>query len=389
MSYDDELLGEFVVEAKEHLADIENQFLSIEASGDNVDVELVNDVFRAIHSIKGAAGFLGMTNVNDLSHCLENILNMMRNSELTPNSAMIDVMLRSADRLQGLIDDIFNSNEADVSEYVDALEQIAAGGQPDGVPGDSESEPSGTEEASGEVAEVDSGASSEEKPAATENGEATEALQENEMASTSLQKATSEPQATSTEKAAAASSPIAPEATIRVSVGVLDKLMNLAGELVLSRNQLMQAIATKTDNGLDTIASRLDQVTSEVQESIMQTRMQQIGTVFAKFPRIVRDLSSKLGKQCQLNIEGKEVEVDKTIIEAMGDPLTHLVRNAVDHGVELPAKREAMGKPAEATVEVAAVQEGGRVQLSIRDDGNGLDCDVLFAKAVEREDFDA
>ncbi len=372
MSYDDELLGEFVVEAKEHLADIENQFLSIEASGDNVDVELVNEVFRGIHSIKGAAGFLGMTKVNDLSHCLENILNMMRNSELSPNSAMIDVMLRSADRLQGLIDDIFNSNEADVSEYIDALEQIAAGGQPDGVPGDSESEPLGTEEASEEI------------PATPESDEAAEAEQENETASAPLQKATPEPQATSTGKPAAASSPIAPEASIRVSVGVLDKLMNLAGELVLSRNQLMQAIATKTDNGLDTIASRLDQVTSEVQESIMQTRMQQIGTVFAKFPRIVRDLSSKLGKQCQLNIEGKEVEVDKTIIEAMGDPLTHLIRNSIDHGVELPADRKKRGKPAEGTMNLRAFCQAGKVRIEIEDDGAGIDPIKLKEKAVAK-----
>jgi len=372
MSYDDELLGEFVVEAKEHLADIENQFLSIEASGDNVDVELVNDVFRAIHSIKGAAGFLGMTKVNDLSHCLENILNMMRNSELTPNSAMIDVMLRSADRLQGLIDDIFNSNEADISEYIDALEQIAAGGQPDGVPGDLESEPLGTEEAS------------EEKPATPESDEAAEAEQENETASAPLQKATPEPQATSTGKPAAASSQIAPEASIRVSVGVLDKLMNLAGELVLSRNQLMQAIATKTDNGLDTIASRLDQVTSEVQESIMQTRMQQIGTVFAKFSRIVRDLSSKLGKQCQLNIEGKEVEVDKTIVEAMDDPLTHLIRNSIDHGVELPADRKKRGKPAEGTMNLRAFCQAGKVRIEIEDDGAGIDPIKLKEKAVAK-----
>ena len=158
MSYDDELLSEFVVEANEHLADVENQFLTIEASGEDVDVDLVNEVFRAIHSIKGAAGFLGMTKVNDLAHSLENILNMMRNSELTPNSAMIDVMLRSADRLQGLINDIQNSNEADVSEFVNALEQIAAGEQPE-APGSDEasatSTPASPEPSADEVTDED------------------------------------------------------------------------------------------------------------------------------------------------------------------------------------------------------------------------------------------
>lgn len=388
MSYDDELLGEFVVEAKEHLADIENQFLSIEASGADVDVDLINEVFRAIHSIKGAAGFLGMTKVNDLSHSLENILNMMRNSELTPNSEMIDVMLRSADRLEGLIDDIFNSNEADVSEFVAALEKIAAGEQAEAAAGDLKE----TEEASSEVAEFDSGTSPEEEPAITEaaieSDTVTEPVRKQETAPAPVPTATPEPpaqpQASSTETTAAAKPQVTPEASIRVSVSVLDKLMNLAGELVLSRNQLMQAIASNPDSGLDTIASRLDQVTSEVQESIMQTRMQQIGTVFTKFPRIVRDLSNKLDKQCQLNIEGKEVEVDKTIIEAISDPLTHLIRNSVDHGVEIPADRKKKNKPAEGTMNLRAFYQAGKVRIEIEDDGAGIDPNKLKEKAVEK-----
>ncbi|MEZ6070730.1 MAG: chemotaxis protein CheW [Pirellulales bacterium] len=177
---------------------------------------------------------------------------------------------------------------------------------------------------------------------------------------------------------------IMPEANIRVSVGVLDKLMNLAGELVLSRNQLMQAIASSQQSGLDVIASRLDQVTSEVQESIMQTRMQQIGTVFNKFPRIVRDLSGRLGKQCDLNIDGKEVEVDKTIIEAIGDPLTHLIRNSVDHGIESPADRQRAGKPARGTMNLRAFYQAGKVRIDIEDDGAGIDPQKLREKAVSK-----
>ena len=160
--------------------------------------------------------------------------------------------------------------------------------------------------------------------------------------------------------------------------------MNLAGELVLSRNQLMQAIATETGSGLDTIASRLDQVTSEVQESIMQTRMQQIGTVFSKFPRIVRDLSGKLNKQCNLDIEGKEVEVDKTIIEAIGDPLTHLIRNSVDHGIELPAERKKRGKPPQGTMNLRAFYQAGKVRIEIEDDGAGIDSNKLKEKAISK-----
>jgi len=174
------------------------------------------------------------------------------------------------------------------------------------------------------------------------------------------------------------------ESSIRVSVGVLDQLMNLAGELVLSRNQLLQAVASKDRMSLDSSANDLDQVTSSLQEAIMQTRMQAIGTVFGKFPRIVRDLSSQLGKHCNLEVEGKEVEVDKTIIEAIGYPLTHLIRNSVDHGVEMPDVRGSAGKPPEGTVWLRASHKAGKVCLEIQDDGAGIDPQKLKAKAVEK-----
>ena len=160
--------------------------------------------------------------------------------------------------------------------------------------------------------------------------------------------------------------------------------MNLAGELVLSRNQLMQAISTSERCGLEAIASRLDQVTSEVQESIMQTRMQPIGTVFSKFPRIVRDLSGKLQKQCELSIEGKEVEVDKTIIEAIGDPLTHLVRNSVDHGIETPEQRLAANKSESGSMTLRAFYQAGKVRIEIEDDGAGIDAKKLKDKAIAK-----
>lgn len=175
-----------------------------------------------------------------------------------------------------------------------------------------------------------------------------------------------------------------PEANIRVSVSVLDVLMNLAGELVLSRNQLLQAVSTEEKNGLDAISARLDQVTSELQEAIMQTRMQQIGSVFGKFPRVVRDLGSKLGKQCDLEIEGKEVEVDKTIIEAIGDPLTHLVRNSIDHGIEMPDVRVAAGKSAKGNIQLRAFYQAGKVRIEIRDDGAGINPKTLKDKAVQK-----
>ena len=390
---EDELLNDFIVEANEHMADIENQFLSIEESGEDVDVDLINEVFRGIHSIKGAAGFLGMTKINDLAHSLENILNMMRNLELVPNSEMIDVMLRAADRLQGLINDIQNSNEADVSEFVKALESIAKG----------EANPSTAEKSDPTPVAQEEPALQEEKPL-TDDEELDRQIEEAiaaKLAKTVAKKeaaqepatqeaqppkdlAPAKPPTTPKSKETKDKKPSTPEASIRVSVGVLDNLMNLAGELVLSRNQLMQAVASSEQNALDTIASRLDQITSEVQESIMQTRMQQIGSVFGKFPRIVRDLSSKLDKQCHLNIEGKEVEVDKTIIEAISDPLTHLVRNSIDHGVEIPAERQRAGKPVEGSMNLRAFYQAGKVRIEIEDDGAGIDPNKLKEKAVSK-----
>ena len=402
----DELLGEFVVEANEHLADIENQFLSIEESGADVDVDLINEVFRGIHSIKGAAGFMGLTKVNDLSHSLENLLNMMRNNELTPTSPMIDTMLRAADELQGLINDVENSNEVDVSEHVKALEAVAAG--------EAASEDTPATEAAPEPVEVAPVASvateevaDDDMDAAIAKAFAAQAAEKSAkqavqpaptpepvpvpvpapapQAAAPVPPATKPAAAKKTEtKKEAGEKKAAPEANIRVPVGVLDKLMNLAGELVLSRNQLMQAITSKDRSGLDAIASHLDQVTTEVQESIMQTRMQQIGSVFSKFPRIVRDLSSKLTKKCALNIEGKEVEVDKTIIEAIGDPLTHLIRNSVDHGVELPADRRKAGKPEEGTMNLRAFYQAGKVRIEIEDDGAGIPPGKLKEKAVSK-----
>lgn len=368
---DQELLADFVVEANEHLADIENQFLAVEEGGSNIDVDLVNEIFRGVHSIKGAAGFLGLTTMNDLAHSLENLLNMMRNLELIPTSAIVDTMLRAADSLKGLINDINNSNDMDVSSHIAEMDAIDA------------------------ALKADKGKASEETPApeAVVTEESVAVVAEEplpEVAETPLEPVAPVPAAIPVASEPQAANPAnepkkspAIEASIRVSVGVLDKLMNLAGELVLSRNQLLQAIASESKNGLETISARLDQVTSELQESIMQTRMQQIGSVFGKFPRLVRDLSSTLGKHIELQIEGKETEVDKTIIEAIGDPLTHLVRNSVDHGVETPAIRVKNGKPEGGNLTLRAFYQAGKVRIEIEDDGAGINPEILKAKAIE------
>ncbi|RCS50661.1 hybrid sensor histidine kinase/response regulator [Bremerella cremea] len=353
MSFDDPaLLAEFVTESREHLADVEGQLLEIESSGADIDVDLVNQVFRAIHSIKGAAGFMGLTRINELAHALENILGKMRTKELAPNSVIVDVMLKASDALSGLINDVENSNDVDVSLHIERLNEINEG-----------SCETAAAKATEEIAS---------KPAAPVAVEP------------SVPASPASPEREATPEAATPTRTAHVESSIRVPVGVLDRLMNLAGELVLGRNQLLQTVSNNEGNGMQAVAARMDQVTSELQEAIMQTRMQPIGNVFNKFPRVVRDLSAKLGKQCQVVMEGGEVEVDKTIIEAIGDPLTHMVRNSVDHGVEMPEQRMKNAKEPTGTITLRAYHQAGKVRIDICDDGGGIDTKRLKEKAVSK-----
>lgn len=382
MSFEDaDLVAAFVVESLEHLADIENQLLSIEGAGEALDVELVNTVFRAVHSVKGAAGFLGLQAINRLAHSLENVLNLVRNRELIPTSMTVDVMLKAADSLRQLLEDVETSNTVDVSEHTTKLDAIVTADGPSAPAPAPVQKP----KAQAPVAVPNPSPS----PAAKPTPVATHA-QETAMESSDADEpaphahVTHETRNESSTSSNTRKSDSTPELNIRVPVTVLDRLMNLAGELVLGRNQLLQAIGSADQAALESAAAGMDQVTSELQEAIMQTRMQPIGNVFGKFPRIVRDLSAKLGKQCDLQIEGREVEVDKSIIEAISDPLTHLIRNSVDHGLEPPAVRSASGKRPMGTVVLRAFHQAGKVRIDIQDDGAGINPSVIREKAQQK-----
>ena len=369
---DADLIAEFVIESNEHLADVENQLLAIEAGGADVDADLVNTVFRAVHSVKGAAGFLGLETISRLAHSLENVLNKIRGGEMAPTSESTDVMLRSADTLRTLINEWTTSNDFDQTSLIKELDLVEKGTYESVAPSTSQPEPSSEQEA--EIA-----------PRSVEAEPRSESQTTDAGATHSKSNA---PQTVAEESTPAGANPVASaaktESSIRVNVHVLDQLMNLAGELVLRRNQMLQSVSDPHHAGLEAAANGLDHVTSELQEAIMQTRMQPIGNVFGKFPRIVRDLSSKLGKQCSLDVKGKEVEVDKTIIEAIGDPLTHLIRNSVDHGVEAPEDRLAAGKAAAGSVQLRAFHQAGKVCLEIVDDGAGINPQKLKDKAVAK-----
>jgi two-component system chemotaxis sensor kinase CheA len=383
LQFDQELIDDFVTESLEGMAEIETDLLQIEADGADVDTDLVNRVFRSIHSIKGAAGFLMLERIEKLSHSLENVLDRIRGASLVPTTGGIEVMLEAADTLRRMLENVGDSNSVEVGSLVEQLRLIEAGeireksckSEPavKRGPADAVAERNDPAEASTAAEPVASNSESEPASNSVSNDDAAS------QADTESGK-----QAAATDSQPKASSGASGDANVRVGVSVLDRLMNLAGELVLGRNQLLQTIASGDTRMLEMVATRLDQVTSELQGTIMQTRMQPVGNVFNKFTRVVRDLSRTLGKQCQLVIDGKDVELDKTIIEAIGDPLTHLIRNSVDHGVESPQVRQQNGKPAEGTVHLKAFHQDGKVNISISDDGAGIDAGRLKTKAVEK-----
>jgi len=394
---DDEILQGFIEESLEHLADIENDLLAIEEGGADIDVDLVNKVFRAAHSIKGGAGFMGLTVIQNLAHAAENVLGLIRSEKLVPDPDIVNVLLLASDELQQLIEDVENSNDVDITEHVKGLNAIYEGGK---VPAKPSEQPEEKKEAPAEpepdAAEAESAPAAEkqkqpETVAEPETKSAPEPAPEPEP--TPAPEPAPAPSAVSSPKVKPAAKKPAKKAksaahktdtSIRVTVSLLDQLMNLAGELVLSRNQLLQTITSGDVRNAETVGQRIDLVTSELQEAIMLTRMQPIGNVFNKFPRVVRDLSKQLGKQMDLTIVGKDVELDKTIIESINDPLTHLVRNSVDHGVESPDERARKGKNPKGLIVLKAYHAAGQVVIEISDDGKGLDGNILAETAINK-----
>ncbi len=358
-----EILDAFLEEAGEHLADIEQDLLLIEEKGKDVDEELVNKVFRAAHSIKGGAGFLGLDVVKTLSHKLENVLGMIRAGELVPTPEIIDTLLKGFDRLTGLIRNVEESNTADVSENIAALEEI-------------------TEENSGAQ---DSGDQKGKKKKKSPQGKAKKPPSRAPKDPSPPEKPKDSSPGLPPEKPEKPAPPRhSGPSTLRVHVTLLDKLMNLAGELVLARNQLLQAVGREREDSLEGVAQKMDLVTTELQETIMRTRMQPLGNLFNKFPRVVRDLAASLGKKVELRISGKDVDLDKSLIEGLSDPLTHIIRNSVDHGIEPPEERLAKGKPEKGIITLSAFHQSSQVIIRIEDDGRGIDEEKVLAKALEK-----
>lgn len=561
----DELILELVAESREHLSEIEPDMLELESRGNDVPDELLNRIFRAVHSIKGGFGFYGKTTIVELSHAMENVLSRVRDREITVDSALTDVLLQGLDKLRVMLDDIDASDRVSIDREVAALKPFLKeagrkgarkkrstrrGASPktnegtsgeggistedsEGEKADATGDEAGGDDQIGQVRRKHPEFSEEHIYEAVRNGRqlyqvtvtpasectgadrtfnevfaawekfgpivccnpARESLeeasgdekvlkgelsvvlasvlepdliaealgvdeeriltldigaykekmkeeQEKKRLQSSSARKPDDPSATQSGSASGAGrkSPAAIEEAIRVKTGLLNNLMNYAGELVLARNQLMQAVqqslafsdraetvkraavdavkeiydkhcsetksgevaipnvyletieaaiekalgfAVNDIDGMKAISQNIDMVTSVLQENIMQTRMQPVSVVFSKFPRVIRDLARKLNKKIVLEQHGQDVEVDKTLIELLSDPLTHLVRNSADHGIEPPEERTRNGKPEEGRVVLEALQEGGKVFIRIFDDGEGIDVERVKKKAVE------
>ena len=365
---DSEIIDSFISESKEHLNTIEDDFLLLEQQADKPEEELLNKVFRAIHSVKGAAGFLGLENMTRLSHVMEALLTMMRDGEIRPESNFIDALLAGTDLLTTMLDDVNHSDNIDITKAYDRLTTLL-GRQLAPKSPDASSDPPPNDPESIEPEPVF------EPSEATENAYVTRQNEDQHPLRRKSDKVDSLP-ATAKNKGMLGN-------TVRIHVDLLDELMTMTGELVLARNQLMRTIENM-DPLVRTVAQRLDAITSELQETVILTRMQPIGKIFGKFPRLIRNMSQRLGKKIRLNINGSEAELDKTILESLADPMTHIIRNCCDHGIEMPPDRIRAGKPESGEIILSAYHEAGRVNIEVRDDGRGIDVEMIRLKALQK-----
>jgi len=416
----EDLLQDFLQEAHDLLSDVDNKLVDLEKMPD--DRGLLNDIFRGFHTVKGGAGFLNATELVTLCHLTENLFDRLRNGELELTPELMDVIMAATKGVRDMFGELGQMvlpQPADPG-VIAALQGALNGEVPGATP------PPAPEPVASAAASAASGSTPGEPNwdalHATLTGASPAAAAQGEV----ITKSEAEPSvAVPTPAVSAAVAPVsagqpgAPspfgrratdrpggqptaarraeerggrENTIRVDTSRLDQVLNLSGEIGLTKNRLTSLradiLAGKNDSetlhALDQAVSQLDLLVSDLQNSVMKTRMQPIGRLFQKYPRIARDLARQLGKDVELVLAGEETEVDKTMIEDLADPLIHLIRNAVDHGVEMPLERQAAGKPAKSLVRLEARQEGDHIVLIIADDGKGMSAERIRAKAVEK-----
>ena len=386
LSEDPEMVTDFIMEAREHLTSIESQMLVLDQNA--TDMAAVHAVFRAFHTIKGLAGFLEFAEIQEVAHEVETLLDLARNSKLAITPAVVDVVLEGADYLKQAIDGVEMALAGTIPPAVDHRQLLSR------IRGATTAEPQGTETAPPSKAseatpmEVQSEAPTSVEPALTAPSPA--------PASTSAQSAPTSIEvqpAPASVQSAPASIPDGPARpskaqdnySVRVDTSKLDHLMDMVGEMVISQSLIRhnQSQSSSQDARLQRDLSQLARITNEVQRTTMSMRMVPIGQLFQRTARMVRDLSRKVGKQVELETSGEDTELDKTIAEELSDPLLHMVRNALDHGIEPPEVRIKAGKSPTARIRLAAYHQGGQIVVEISDDGRGLDCEKIIQKAKQ------
>lgn len=374
-----EIIDEFMIETTEIVESLDSNLIKLENNPQ--DLELLNSIFRGAHTMKGTSGFLGYDHLMNLTHRMEDVLNKLRKNELQVTEKVMDVLLEAVDFVKLVLRDIIDNQQGktDTSEIIIKLTAIY-NSEPV-----AESKPSISENAADSTSSETTAAEDyKAAPTPEPKTETTAADKPKESPQTA-----EKPSGSAPPKKTAAN---VIESTIRVGVDRLDSLVNMVGELVLHRNALMQITGNlqrdhESDSNVERLVESMSDInfmTTELHLAIMKMRMLQVGHVFNKFPRVIRDLSRELSKKIDLEISGEETELDKSVIEEINDPLMHLIRNSVDHGIENPEDRVKAGKSERGTVKLSAYQEGNNIVIKVGDDGKGMNIEAIKKKAVDR-----
>jgi two-component system chemotaxis sensor kinase CheA len=383
----DDLLREFLTETSEHLDTVDVELVRFEQDPNNE--KILGNIFRLVHTIKGTCGFLGLPRLEALAHAAETLMGKFRDG-LPATSEAVSLILATLDRIKAILAELGSKAaepEGSDEDLIGRLERLASDGPaPASAPSVA---PPGS--LAYQVLERPL------RPGEVSLDDLERAFRETEVevelpAPPPKAALPVKPAAAPRSEAAAAKAESAGEGgegaikvqTIRVNVDTLEHLMTMVSELVLTRNQLLEIARRQDDGSYKAPLQRLSHVTAELQEGVMKTRMQPIGNAWQKLPRVVRDLSAELGKKIELVMQGSETELDRQVLEVIKDPLTHMVRNSADHGIEAPLARRAAGKPDHGTIRLSAYHEGGTITIEIADDGKGLNHEAIRRKAVER-----
>ena len=400
----DDLLTEFLTETSENLAVLDVELVKFEQDSSNN--EILSNIFRLVHTIKGTSGFLGLPRLEAVAHAGEDVLGKFRDGELEVTPDAVTLVLQTIDTIRDLLGGLEEAGselEGDDSGLIGKLRAMADGEAPtatvepeaEEAPEAPEAVPSGpvlneqgfpvaaelleevmAAEASGAKASSEADLAAEMgTERGEESGSGTEA---NASVPAEVKNTAPSPAAENGTKESAIA-----QQTIRVNVDLLENLMTLVSELVLTRNALNQMVRGREDSEFNVPFQRLSHITSDLQEGVMKTRMQPIGNAWAKLPRIVRDLALEANKKIDLQMVGAETELDRQVLELIKDPLTHMVRNSADHGLETPDERQEAGKPETGVVLLQAFHEGGHIVIEISDDGRGLNMDRIKANILE------